>query len=79
MGTYADSKITIARKEHTCGVCVTPIGKGSEQLAYKAGLRHTWYAHLSCALGQFKKDGHSWRCAALEERAKQPDQPGSQP
>jgi hypothetical protein len=67
MGTYADSKITVARKQHQCCSCLSPIAKGTEQLAYKAGLRSTWYVHLSCALGQFKRDG-KWRCRAIETR-----------
>ena len=68
MGTYEDSKITIARKTKRCAShqCDKPIEKGSQQLSYRQGLKSTLYLHVDCALTTLPH----WHCRALEEEAK---------
>lgn len=68
MGTYSDSKITVARKSKQCAssrCSLGPIERGSEQLAYKQGLKSTIYFHLDCALANLPH----WHCRALEKEA----------
>jgi len=67
MGTYTDSRITVARKERECWTCKQPIHKGGEQLSYKPGLRSTIYLHVPCAASGLR-DAGLWRCKALEDR-----------
>lgn len=67
MGTYNDSKITLARKTHHCQLCQVPVEKGARQLVYKQGLRSQLYMHIDCALLRL---GH-YRCRVLDDEAKQ--------
>lgn len=67
MGTYSDSKITVARKTHHCQLCEVPVEKGARQLVYKQGLKSQLYMHIDCALLRL----NGYRCRVLEDEAKQ--------
>jgi hypothetical protein len=68
MGTFDDSKIKVARKQHKCDGCRGHVLPGDEYLSFKLGQRWSVAVHLHCAMSPHNR----YRCRALEERQASP-------
>jgi hypothetical protein len=73
MGTFHDSKYVLAKRDHNCCSCLTPILVGDEYLRYAQGQRSRLSVCVSCSL-QTKPSyireavNPKWDCKVVEER-----------
>ena len=74
MGTYADSRITTARKPFQCDArqegCYVAISRGDQYLRYRLGQRNSMAICLHCAVAE-GSEGLLYRCADAEAMAQE--------
>ena len=68
MSPFTSSRITRARKPHTCDKCDQVIPAGERYVRHQLGLHHSYPLHIGCALASVNQRGECvYDCQDLRE------------